>query len=158
MYRSPVSLSHHNSPSFGVGVLGGFSPTVTGITVTVAAIPGCPEGLWTLTFAVTAAPTKFNWVILLDDDTGLFSSNIVIAPGIRPPPTGTQYLLPAYPGTATNWYWAPDGTDDDTNGSDKFGSAWSNPRYWYLSSDNRSCGTRLALPLRYFGILGSAIF
>ena len=39
MYKSPVSLSHHNSPSLGVGVLGGLSPTFTGITVTVGDSP-----------------------------------------------------------------------------------------------------------------------
>ena len=75
-------------------VLGGLSLTVTGTTVTVAATPGCPDGLCTSTFAVTAAPTKFNCVILFDVPTIAPSSNTDIAPAINPPPIGTQNLLP----------------------------------------------------------------
>ena len=72
---------------------------------------------------MTAAPTKFTCVILLADDTGVPSSNIVIAPGCKLPPTGTQYLRPSYPATAISWYYVPPGTPGDVSGSAKFGSA-----------------------------------
>jgi hypothetical protein len=42
MNISPLSVSHHNSPCLGSG--GGLSPIIVGITVIVAAMPGCPEG------------------------------------------------------------------------------------------------------------------
>ena len=44
--------------------------------------------------AVTTFPTKSNWVILSALPTRAPSSYTLIDPGIRPPPTGCQYLLP----------------------------------------------------------------
>tara|TARA_A100001015_G_scaffold70852_1_gene78518 strand:- start:1890 stop:2078 length:189 start_codon:yes stop_codon:yes gene_type:complete len=62
-------------------------------------------------------------VTLLAEPTILPSSKILIAPGINPPPIGTQYLLPGNPGTATSWYCTPAGTGGLVFGSAKLGSA-----------------------------------
>jgi len=45
--------------------------------------------------AVIALPTKLKVVILDAVPTLLPSSSTVLAPGIIPPPTGSQYLVPS---------------------------------------------------------------
>ena len=85
--------------------------------------------------AVIAFPVKFNWVILFNVPTILPSWNILIEPGMTPPPIGTQNLSPGLSLTETIWNCGPTGTSGNRGsaGSPKFGSAWSNPSYWYLS-------------------------
>ena len=51
--------------------------------------------------ALIAAPTKLSCVVLLGPPTRVPSSKILIDPGIRPPPIGTQYLSPGFPSTET---------------------------------------------------------
>ena len=97
-----MSLSHHSSPLFGVGVLGGFSPTVTGITVTVAAILDVLMDFVHHLCSYSSTNKVHCVILLVPDDTGVPSSNIVIALVVRLPPIGTQYLRPSYPETAIN--------------------------------------------------------
>ena len=60
--------------------------------------------------AVTTFPTKSNWVILLAVPTIIPSSYTLIDPGITPPPTGCQYLLPEVsPCMVISWYLVPAG-------------------------------------------------
>ena len=51
-------------------------------------------GLRASALAVTTFPSKSNCVILLALPTRTPSSYTLIEPGIIPPPTGIQYLLP----------------------------------------------------------------
>ena len=121
-----------------------------GLTVIVAAIPKATA------FAAIELPTKFSWVILLTDPTNDPSSYTLIDPGINPPPTGVQYLSPGLERTDTIWYWVPagiPGVPEAVGGSPILGSAWSKPRYWYLSSVSLLCGVLFTLPLRYLGII-----
>ena len=102
--------------------------TPGGATVIVAAIPKL------LALTPIPLPTKFNCVILLKVPTNVPSSKTLIDPGINPPWIGTQNLSPGLESTDTIWNCVPEGTPgNDPIGFPKFGSAWSSPRYLYLS-------------------------
>ena len=117
-------------------------------TVTVTAVPGFAPPT---PCAVIASPTKFNWVVLLNPPTSVFSLKTLIDPGIIPPPTGIQYLSPGYPSIDTIWYCCPKGGKSPGKiGLPRLGSAWLIFRYPSLGY---SCEDNLDLPLRYFGIL-----
>ena len=122
-------------------------------TVIVTPIPGEPSA-YTYPFALIAAPTKLTCVILLTPafvGTITPSSYTVIAPGIKPPLTGIQNLFPGDPRTDITWYCCPIGSVCTiTDGSPRFGSACSNPRYSYLSSVKSVCDVLSTLPLKYF--------
>ena len=103
--------------------------------------------------ALTPAPIKSNWVILLNPPTRVFSSKTLIDPGIKSPWLRIQNLSPGNPSTATTTYWLPDFTgfapsdDGPTRGSPRSGSACSNPRYLYLWVSSSSLGGFFLLPL-----------
>jgi hypothetical protein len=73
-------VSHHKSPFTGAGDVGGFSDTFTlALEASILMVEIVP-----LAVAVTPAPTKFNFDILLATPIRVPSSKTLIPPGCNP--------------------------------------------------------------------------
>ena len=126
-------------------------------------MPVWPSGNTLTGSTVTATPTKLNRLKLFAKPTWTSLLKTVKEPGDKPPTCsdvdGTQYLSPGFPPTLSKTYWVPGGhgfaviEDGPIKGSPKSGSAWVNPRNWYLSDVIATWGVLFTLLERYFAII-----